>query len=60
MYRDQNGKGLGIFPFENKNRSSRMNSTFSILQNEETEGPREKYNLPSAKDLLSELALKLR
>lgn len=59
MYRDQNGKGLGIFPFENKNRS-RMKSTFSVLQNEETEGPREKYNLPSAKDLLSELALKLR
>lgn len=59
MYRDQNGKGLGIFPFENKNRS-RMHSTFSILQNEETEGLREKYNLPSAKDLLSELALKLR
>ena len=37
-----------------------MNSTFSILQNEETEGPREKNNLPNTKDLLSELALKLR
>ena len=37
-----------------------MNSTFSLLQDEETEGPREKNNLPRAKDVLSELALKLR
>lgn len=53
-------QGAGDFLFEDKNRSQRMNSTFSILQNEETEGPREKNNLPSTKDLLSELALKLR